>query len=336
MIRSVWNDKQNSEQLFDRFERLKSNGIGSVWIDHVNYTRKAIWVCVGKNKVVAYDDYASHGMNIGTPSVELTKDSIIIHDRSFFSQSACLLGIPFNNVVKLHSRWSRWTRPIDSDMNDTSVEGQDWLTDKNHTKEIPVGKGWYHYEDGMPTKHLPLKFNWDYELIDFKLPKNFKNSAKEWLEARRIQRNTSSRARYANRKAEERVDNGIYEMDDIFKLNNVSIRRILIQHFGMDTVLNTLDSEILDIDTIDKRAYELVKVSIPDSNSDSGFRDGNYLRMINPSTGETHFEGVPNHRPEGRTGWMGREVLDEPTVKCALAWRDSDANQKYVEPIVLT
>jgi hypothetical protein len=42
--------------------------------------------------------------------------------------------------------------------------------------------------------------------------------------------------------------------------------------------------------------------------------------MVNPSTSEIHFEGVPN---------------TQSTVQTALSWRDGDAGA-YVKPIVLT
>ena len=45
---------------------------------------------------------------------------------------------------------------------------------------------------------------------------------------------------------------------------------------------------------------------------------GLYLEMINPSTGESHFEGVANV-----SDW---NCLKEATVKAALTWRDNDLN----------
>ena len=119
-------------------------------------------------------------------------------------------------------------------------------------------------------------------------------------------------------------------MDDIFKLQNVSERRELIAHFGIDAVLASLETETVDTDTIDGRQYSLVTVEIPD-NSVAGFRNGTYLRMVNPSTDEIHFEGVPNLN--GDRGWGG---LTKETVKHALAWRDSDSGGEYKKPVILT
>jgi len=69
--------------------------------------------------------------------------------------------------------------------------------------------------------------------------------------------------------------------------------------------------------------------------------------MINPSTGESHFEGVANASAEGG-GWRS-EVIEEATVKAALSWRDGDGvistgdtwrakstSNNYVKPITLT
>jgi len=53
--------------------------------------------------------------------------------------------------------------------------------------------------------------------------------------------------------------------------------------------------------------------------------------MVNPSTDEIHFEGVPNLN--GDRGWGG---LTKETVKHALAWRDSDTGNEYEVPVILT
>jgi viroplasmin and RNaseH domain-containing protein len=52
--------------------------------------------------------------------------------------------------------------------------------------------------------------------------------------------------------------------------------------------------------------------------------------MINPSTGETCVEGVPNNRYHN---W-GREI-NMNTVEQALAWRDGDS-ESYLVPVALT
>ena len=69
--------------------------------------------------------------------------------------------------------------------------------------------------------------------------------------------------------------------------------------------------------------------------------------MINPSTGESHFEGIANVNGEGG-GWRN-DSIEEATVKAALSWRDGDGiistgdtwrgkstSANYVKPIILT
>ena len=56
--------------------------------------------------------------------------------------------------------------------------------------------------------------------------------------------------------------------------------------------------------------------------------------MINPSTGETHFEGVPNVVTKDMDKWDRRRALGEETVLCALAWRNQD--DVYMAPEVIT
>ena len=104
-----------------------------------------------------------------------------------------------------------------------------------------------------------------------------------------------------------------------------------------------------DEDTIDGRFYRLINVNIPDLTSENeDSRWGLYLEMINPSTGESHFEGVANTET-GRIGGWRNESISEATVKAALSWRDGDGiissgdtwrsestSANYVKPITLT
>ena len=137
-------------------------------------------------------------------------------------------------------------------------------------------------------------------------------------------------------------------IDDVFRHRNATLRSNIIEHYGMSAILATLESEVVDEDTIDGRYYKLLDVTIPDfsdsSSAETSYK-GLYLEMINPSTGESHFEGVPN---AGTAGW-GSSSLRKATVKAALSWRDNDLlmqtgkgwghnipdGSEYVEPIVL-
>ena len=110
-----------------------------------------------------------------------------------------------------------------------------------------------------------------------------------------------------------------------------------------------METKIEDEDTIDGRFYRLINVNIPDLASGQDRHEwGLYLEMINPSTGESHFEGVANAMENGR-GWSGGGNLAEATVKAALSWRDGDGivssgdtwrakstSANYVKPTILT
>ena len=112
-------------------------------------------------------------------------------------------------------------------------------------------------------------------------------------------------------------------MEDCFKHRNATLRSNIIEHYGMNAIIATLKYDVADEDTIDGRKYRLLDVEIPDMSvvitQNDGVQTthkGLYLEMINPSTGESHFEGVDN---------VGRwNALKEATVKEALKWRDGD------------
>ena len=171
----------------------------------------------------------------------------------------------------------------------------------------------------------PFTLDFDGNLI--KLPKKVRIDTEVCLDNNRKINNANARARYLNtaavkryRAALESQDWDKVPMDDIFRHNNVEYRTKLIEHFGMDNVIDSLEYAVLDTDTIDGRAYELLEVEMPTITTDTTHRTCNYLRMINPSTGEVCLEGVPAVREGKQDRWS----MAEPTVKCALAWRDDD------------
>ena len=152
----------------------------------------------------------------------------------------------------------------------------------------------------------------------------------------------------------ENINWDMVPMDDVFRHRNATLRSNIIEHYGMNAILATLESEVVDEDTIDGRYYKLLDVTIPDFSNARGINDpvnnndsykGLYLEMINPSTGESHFEGVPN---AGNDGWSSNS-LKKATVKAALTWRDNDmliqsgnswsrnapTGNEYIKPIVL-
>ena len=146
----------------------------------------------------------------------------------------------------------------------------------------------------------------------------------------------------------ENINWDMIPMDDVFKHRNVTLRSNILNHYGINAILETLSYDTVDIDFIDGREYKLLNVEIPDlSVNDSHFKQTRkclYLQMINPSTGENHFEGIQNVG-----GWGGPK---EATVMAALAWRDGDLdmlrnqgemsaevmhnNSIYIKPKILT
>ena len=129
-------------------------------------------------------------------------------------------------------------------------------------------------------------------------------------------------------------------IDDVFKLQNVSHRKYNIDYYGMDTILASLESRVIDSDVINNNPYDLIEVVIPFTNrgDGDGEQKGTYLRMVNPSTGEIHFEGVPNYNKyfasDSDRQWARNNTILSPTVRAALAWRDGE--RKYTVPTKLT
>ena len=136
------------------------------------------------------------------------------------------------------------------------------------------------------------------------------------------------------------VDVSQLPIDDVFKLQNVSHRKYIIDHYGMDTILASLESRVIDSDVINNNPYDLIEVVIPFTNrgDGDGEQKGTYLRMVNPSTGEIHFEGVPNYNKyfasDSDRQWARDNTILSPTVRAALAWRDNET--RYTIPIQLT
>ena len=171
---------------------------------------------------------------------------------------------------------------------------------------------------------------------------------------------TDSKARKANRIANKnnaealvryhaaKGNFALLPMDDVFKHRNVEYRTDILNFYGLEKLLATLETKIEDEDTIDGRFYRLINVKIPDLASGQERHEwGLYLEMINPSTGESHFEGVAN--VSNNSQWCGGGNLLEATVKAALSWRDGDgmvqtgqtwntisSSDNYVPPVKMT
>ena len=221
-----------------------------------------------------------------------------------------------------------------------------------------------HTNDGLLGFQDKFEFDWKGNFIG-KVTKKAQAYKDFVLENARNRRNSLSRARYqfnkaSNRlkKAKETHDWSKIEYDDVFKLRNVSERREIIEHFGMENILKQYPTKVLNKDTIDGREYELVEISIPQfamrwdnrttKQKKLDEKPSLYLKMINPSTGEYHLEGIPSKEDSPR------DYIPENTVRGALAWRDGDIiinhkeknpnrwwnnvesiTENYIEPVVL-
>ena len=183
-----------------------------------------------------------------------------------------------------------------------------------------------------------------------------KESIRRFNTAKDTDRVTKRRNRIANKnntEANQRylAADGNYALlpiDDIFKLRNTDRRNDILNFHGLEKVISTLETKVEDEDTIDGRFYRLINVNIPDlSDGSEDSRWGLYLEMINPSTGESHFEGIAN-ADGSEMGWRN-DSIKEATVKAALSWRDGDGiistgdtwraestSDNYVKPIILT
>ena len=193
--------------------------------------------------------------------------------------------------------------------------------------------------------YFPIKLDWNGNLLG-KTPKSAIDKADAAHTENKRVINNSARSNYQNTRvvrlmklAESSGDWNKLKTSDVFCLTNVAKRTKLIEHFNVDTVLATLEHEVINKDVIDGREYELLRFAIPDTQrmrdqTDKTIpitRPATYLKMINPSTGESCVEGVPNNKIRD---WDMTDI-NMMTVKEALAWRDGDT-KVYNVPVALT
>ena len=176
--------------------------------------------------------------------------------------------------------------------------------------------------------HYPLRFDWDGNLLSA-VPRFIKKLTEETIRADRETKNRNTRNNYANTKivrylkeARTTRDYSKLKIENIFTLTNTAYRTELINVFGMEKILETLDYILVDKETISNCMYELLLVELPDTRPSalSPMQSCNYLKMSNPSTGEVHIEGIRNN--------FNNAPIN--TVKQALAWRDGQGNMSYI------
>ena len=207
-------------------------------------------------------------------------------------------------------------------------------------------RGWYNRIDHkvpvmkITKDHFTMKVSWDGELLS-RIPKKAKDFTESCYREDRNTKNAAARSNYGNtrvvrliKEAKETNNWDKIKPVDVFSLNNVTKRTELIEHFGMETILESVPNMRIDEDEIDGRKYELLRFSFPRSRRnplESETVPATYLKMINPSTGEVCVEGVPNN---AKNSWSNDVTMN--TVKEALAWRDGDPDNIYLEPVALT
>jgi len=186
--------------------------------------------------------------------------------------------------------------------------------------------------------HFPLKFDWKGNLLS-KVTKKVKKYTENCYKVDRDTKNRRARANYGNtrvirlvKKAKETGDWSKLTPMDTFFVRNVTARTELIEHFTMETILEDINHDVVDTNTVDGRKYELLRFDFPvvrNGKVVEETRKATFLKMINPSTDETCVEGIPNNCEHT---WS-REITTY-TVLQALAWRDGEVN--YTVPIALT
>ena len=197
-----------------------------------------------------------------------------------------------------------------------------------------------NFSDKEVATFYPMKVDWDGNLLS-RIPKKVKLFTEKCYKDDKDIKNSAARSNYGNtrvvrliKEAKETDNWNKIKPVDTFSLTNVTKRTELIRYFGMETILESVPNMRIDEDEIDGRKYELLRVSFPAGNSrplDSDTIPATYLKMINPSTGEVCVEGVPNN---AKSSWSNDITMN--TVKEALAWRDGDLDNIYLEPVALT
>lgn len=91
----------------------------------------------------------------------------------------------------------------------------------------------------------------------------------------------------------------------ILSIENVDFRRCMIKRLGAKKTIEILGAKVIDVKTLGKGGiYELLSIGLDLGEGENNFP---YLKMINPSTGEIHIEGV---------------AVGATTVEQALAYRN--------------
>ena len=286
--------------------------------------------------------------NLSLIFVKITPSKVDGYEMSWRLQSEPVVSL-YKNHLKLHYWPSQSNRVVRRHLSSIAkfslncIQDRRLVTFSDGSKSV-FFKGMKISYRGKPVLPYPRKYVEKTEMV---------------LQEMRERKNALQRLYYHRKKAADRfeaaavfeddnkrwrtpkyVDVSQLPIDDVFKLQNVSHRKYIIDYYGMDTILASLESRVIDSDVINNNPYDLIEVVIPFTNrgDGDGEQKGTYLRMVNPSTGEIHFEGVPNYNKyfasDSDRQWARDNTILSPTVRAALAWRDNET--RYAIPIKLT
>ena len=170
---------------------------------------------------------------------------------------------------------------------------------------------------------MVLDYSGDCLNMDSEEAKKVQAQLDKYLDLMRKRTNRMAKARRDEKKAiaaaehAKSTDNWLaVNPADTFKVRNVSTRRLYLDHFSVEEIVESMKPEILDKSTINNSEYELVKFELDPVEHEFAY----YLKMLNPSTGETHLEGVGPYEATNSSG----AGIEEETVEAALMWRDGE------------
>ena len=292
--------------------------------------------------------------NLSLIFVKITPSKVNGYEMSWRLQSEPVVSL-YKNHLKLHYWPSQSNRVVRRHLSSIAkfslncIQDHDLVTFSDGSKSV-FFKGMKITYRGKPVLPYPRKYVQETKAVlqEIRERKNalqrlyyHRNRAAERFKAASTYQEEEIWNRFGKKRIKtilDHVDVSKLPMDDVFKLQNVSHRKYIIDYYGMDTILAGLESSVIDSDIINGNAYELIEVVIPFTNREDEEELGTYLRMINPSTGEIHFEGVPNYNKyfasDSDRQWARDNTILSPTVRAALAWRDNET--RYAIPIKLT
>ena len=303
------------------------------------------------NELTRKKKYAARETIFGNLSlifVKITPSKVNAYEMSWRLQSEPVVSL-YKNHLKLHYWPSQSNRVVRRHLSSIAkfslncIQDHDLVTFSDGSKSV-FFKGMKISYRGKPVLPYPRKYVEKTEMVlqEMRERKNalqrlyyHRAMAGKRFEAAAVFEDDNKRWR-----TPKYVDVSQLPTDDMFKLQNVSHRKYIIDYYGMDTILASLESRVIDSDVINNNPYDLIEVVIPFTNrgDGDGEQKGTYLRMVNPSTGEIHFEGVPNYNKyfasDSDRQWARDNTILSPTVKGALAWRDDET--RYTVPIKLT